>query len=177
MIRVVVIGSECTGTTTLAMAVAKHVQAPWIPEYVRLFVEETGVPVAPEDVSRIARGQLRLEDDAIASSPHLLVQDTDLLSTIVYGRHYFGSCPAWIERTLERRQPDLYLLCGIDVPWEPDGHQRDASLNRSEMHELFRQAVIEQDVPFIEVLGSAGDRLVAATEAIRPLIENEQADR
>ena len=46
MIRVVVTGSECTGKTTLARALAEHHKAPWVSEYARQFVLDKSA--APE---------------------------------------------------------------------------------------------------------------------------------
>ena len=46
-----------------------------------------------------------------------MLLDTDLVSTVVYSRHYYGDCPAWIEAAAVRRLADLYLLHDIDVPW------------------------------------------------------------
>ena len=56
----------------------------------------------------------------------MLIQDTDLLSTVIYSRHYFGDCPGWVEAHLARANPPTSTcLAGIDVPWVPDGDQRD----------------------------------------------------
>src|SRR6476660_7747810 len=102
MIRVVFTGSESTGKSTIAAEVAKHYGVEVVPEFVRAFAEEKGAPIEFSDHGAIARGQMALEDDYIARASTLLVQDTDLLSTVVYCRHYFGRCPAWIEEAAER---------------------------------------------------------------------------
>ena len=173
MIRVAVTGSECTGKTTLAKDLAMHYGATWVPEYARQFVLEKGSSPVYADVDVIARGQLALEDEhlAAATSP-LLIQDTDLLSTIVYSRHYYGDCPGWIEPALRGRVPDLYLLAGIDVPWAPDGDQRDRGDRREEMQDLFRRALTEGGFPFVEIHGDRDVRLKAATSAIGALLSH-----
>lgn len=169
MIRVVVTGSECTGKTTLSKAIAEHFGAIWVPEYVRQFVEETRRTPTYEDVDRIARGQMALEDSLAGQDQRLLIQDTDLLSTIVYSRHYYGDCPRWIDRALTDRAPDLYLLADIDVPWVADGDQRDRGDQRKEMQELFRQALEIRALTFTEIRGSRAHRLNLAIEAIEQL--------
>ncbi|MDH3524041.1 MAG: ATP-binding protein [Acidobacteriota bacterium] len=172
MIRVVVTGSECTGKTTLAAALGEHFGVAWVPEYARRFVAEAGRAPEEGDVEAIARGQilledeLRLEDELAAGAPELLVQDTDLLSTVVYSRHYYGHCPPWIEEALGARAADLYLLAGIDVPWVPDGGQRDRGDRREEMQQLFRQALIDRDLSFVEVSGSREVRLGRAIREV-----------
>ena len=170
MIRVVVTGSECTGKTTLAVALAAHYGAPRVPEYARRFVRDKGSAPVYRDVDAIARGQIALEDTAAAAADRLLVQDTDLLSTVVYSRHYYGDCPGWVERALDERAADLYLLAGIDVPWVADGEQRDRGDRREEMQELFRRELIGRGLRFVEIGGSPDDRLRLAVGELDGLL-------
>ena len=166
MIRVVVTGSECTGKTTLARSLASHFQTVWVPEYVRQYVEEKGSAPEYGDVESIAHGQIALEDSLARMAPELLIQDCDLLSTIVYSRHYYGDCPLWIEQALVDRHADLYLLADIDVPWVPEGDQRDRGDRREEMQNLFRAALAARDLKFVEIRGSRERRLQQAILAI-----------
>ncbi len=159
MMRLVVTGSECTGKSTLARALADHFGAPCVGEYVRTFVHEQGRAPQAGDVETIARGQIAVEDVSIGLATGLLVLDTDLLSTIVYSRHYYGGCPQWISTALSRRPGDLYLLAGIDVPWVADATQRDRGHRREEMQQLFRAALVRHSLAFEEVSGSLLDRL------------------
>ena len=168
--RVVVTGSECTGKTTLAEALADKVaerrRVVWVPEFARQFVRDKGAAPEYADVEAIARGQIALEDEAAKSGHDLVVQDTDLLSTVIYSRHYYGDCPRWIEDELARRTPDLYLLAGLDVPWAADGDKRDRGHMREEMQGLFRRALVEVACRFVEVVGAPAERLRIALEAI-----------
>ena len=170
MIRVVVTGSECTGKTTIAQALAAHYQTVWVPEFARRFVIDKAAAPRYEDVEAIARGQIALEDRRAQEAFRLLMQDTDLLSTILYSHHYYGDCPHWIEVALEKRAADLYLLADIDIPWVPDGEQRDRGDRREEMHELFRSALIDRRLTFAEIHGSHGERLEEASSVIDRLI-------
>ena len=170
MIRVVVTGSECTGKTTLAQALANHYAAPWVPEFARQFVAEQVRAPGASDVAAIARGQIAAEDAALALAPALLIQDTDLLSTVVYCKHYYGVCEAWIETALRERAADLYLLAGIDVPWVADRDQRDRGTRRNEMQDLFRDALRDLDVPFVAISGTNEERLRSAIRAIDALL-------
>ena len=170
MSRVVVTGSECTGKTTLARALAEHYDTIWIPEYARQFVRQKGANPEYADVEAIARGQIRSEDAAATTDRVLLVLDTDLLSTVLYSRHYYGDCPSWIENALLGRIPDLYLLADIDVPWVPDGDQRDRGDRREEMQGLFRSALADRQLECVEIRGSRAERLEAAIARIDPLL-------
>jgi NadR type nicotinamide-nucleotide adenylyltransferase len=170
LIRVVVTGSECTGKTTLAAALAERFDAPWVPEYARRFVAEKGAAPSLADVDAIARGQIALEEEAAGAGAELIVQDTDLLSTVVYSHHYWGECPSWVEDALSQRQAHLYLLADIDVPWAPDGLLRDRGDRRDEMQSLFRDALVERSLPWIGVSGGASRRLDTAADAIVRLL-------
>jgi NadR type nicotinamide-nucleotide adenylyltransferase len=169
MIRVVFTGSESTGKSTVAAAVAKHYGVDVVPEFVRAFAEQRGGTIEFSDHGAIARGQMALEDEFLARDTRLVIQDTDLLSTVVYCRHYFGRCPAWIEEAALTRRPHLYLLCAIDVPWEADG-VRDRGHMREEMQRLFEDAVAATGVRRASLFGTTSKRLADSISLIDELL-------
>lgn len=169
MIRVVLTGSESTGKTTLATRLATHYGVPHVPEFVREYAAQKDGALDFNDHGPIARGQIALEDAAIAREQSLVVQDTDLLSTVVYCDHYFGHCPPWIIDAARGRRPDLYLLCEIDLPWIPDGI-RDRGHMREDMQNLFRAAVRASAGPYLVIDGDADQRLAKAVDAIDQLL-------
>lgn len=169
MIRVVFTGSESTGKSTIAAEIARHYDVALVPEFVRSFAEDKGRPIEFSDHGLIARGQMALEDQYLARAGRLLVQDTDLLSTVVYCRHYFGRCPEWIEQAARARQPDLYLLCGTDIPWIADGI-RDRGHMRETMQTLFEEAVVASGAPSVELRGDDHTRLRQAVTIIDTLV-------
>lgn len=172
--RVVLVGSESTGKTTLAERLAAHYRVSWVPEYVRDYADRKGAPLDRSDVDPIARGQLALEDayarSAIERHERLLIEDTDLLSTAVYAAHYYGEAPPWIDAAATDRRPDLYLLLDADWPWVADA-QRDRGHMRPEMHALFRAAVERSGAPFVLISGDADGRFDAARAAIDAILD------
>jgi NadR type nicotinamide-nucleotide adenylyltransferase len=165
VIRVVLAGSESTGKTTLAIRLATHYGVEYVPEFVREYAAQKDGPIDFTDHGPIARGQIALEDEYAARARSLVIQDTDLLSTVVYCDHYFGKCPSWIVEKARERRPDLYLLCEIDLPWIADGI-RDRGHMREDMQELFRAAVRSSGAPFVAIDGDSDERLRKATDAI-----------
>ena len=173
MKRVVLTGSESTGKTSLAALLAAHYGAELVPEFVRDYAARKNNVIDFSDHGPIARGQIALEDAhrtrALARQAPLLVQDTDLLSTMVYCEHYFGQCPEWIIQEARARRPDLYLLLDIDLPWVPDP-VRDRGDRREEMQSLFTAAVIAAGTPHVLITGSHDERRASAIAAIDRLI-------
>ena len=108
--RIVILGAESTGTTTLARDLADRMSVPWVPEYLREYAEERAneagsiwdVVWTPADFDRVAAGQDELERAAISawvSDPDqyrtrahgpLVICDTDALATALWARRYLG---------------------------------------------------------------------------------------
>ena len=156
--RVVVTGSECTGKTTLAAELAARFRTAWSPEFAREYLDGEGPPLTAADVEPIARGQVAGEEAAERRARGLLVLDTDLLSTVVYARHYYGTCPEWIVRAARERRADLYLLLHPDVPWIADGAKRDRPHARERLHGLFREVLDDLGARVVDLRGSWPER-------------------
>jgi len=163
--RVCLIGAESTGKTELAKELAKHFDAPWVAEYSREYAERVGRELSYMDVMPIARGQIELEERIAADARDLLILDTDLLSTVVYSRHHFGSCPAIVEGLARQRLADLYLLLDVDVPWIADP-VRDSGPTRDALHDEFCRAVEEFKATYRTIRGRWGVRFERAVEVI-----------
>ncbi len=180
-LRVVLIGPECTGKTWLAGALAAHYRVPWSPEYAREYVERHGRALGYPDVDPIGRGQMAVEDAALAAATtegaSLVLLDTDLVSTMVYSRHYYRDCPLWIEREACRRLGDLYLLHQVDVDWTPDGMQREQPGRREELFVRFRATLELLEARFYEIEGEWEERRSRAIAAIGGLLSATQGGR
>lgn len=172
--KVVLIGPESTGKTWLAGELGARYGVPWAEEHARAYVERHGAELTHADVDPIGRGQKAGEDAAIARAergraPFVLL-DTDLVSTAVYSRHYYGDCPPWIEEEAGRRVGDLYLLHHPDVEWVADGHQRAAPERRAELFARFEAALRALRARVSPVRGSWEERRKLAVGAIDALL-------
>jgi NadR type nicotinamide-nucleotide adenylyltransferase len=169
MIKVVLTGSECTGKTELASRLGEYFDAPVAEEFVRAYAAECRGKIEFEDHEPIARGQIASENAAIGSAGELVILDTDLVSTVIYCKHYFGACPDWIVQQARERAADLYLLLVPDIPWIADGI-RDRGNRREEIHSLFRLKLEELELNVLEIRGDRDRRFQTATAEIRRVL-------
>ncbi|HET7186676.1 MAG TPA: ATP-binding protein [Gemmatimonadaceae bacterium] len=170
--RICVTGPESTGKTTLARQLAELTRAEWIPEASRLYAERVDRELLASDVSPIAREHLALADPAAErarAGGGSLVLDTDLVSTVLYARHYYNFVPPWIERAEHARRADLYLLCDVDVPWVADG-VRDRPSDREAMFDRFRRALARRRANVIVVRGDWDARWALARDAVASIV-------
>jgi NadR type nicotinamide-nucleotide adenylyltransferase len=185
--RVVIVGAESSGTTTLSRALAAHYSerggvwaaTRWVPEYGRLYCEEKlaharrtdpdrwigDLPWASEEFTLIAERHLALEDAAARSGSPLLICDTDAFATSIWHRRYLGTRSPAIEAIAAARHYDLYLLTDVDIPFVQDG-TRDGEHLRGWMHDLFAAELTAQGRCYALLSGPHEARLACAIELI-----------
>lgn len=172
--RVVVLGAESTGSTTLAAALAERLGTLWVPEYGREHSEirEGGLaaPWRSDEFDLIVDRQIALEQRALREVPSpVLVCDTDVLATALWHERYVGSTAARLYAAAAAHPPLLYVLTGDEIPFEQDG-MRDGEHIRHGMQQRFRDVLAAQDVPWLEVRGDVPTRVEAAASAVAPLL-------
>ena len=166
--KVVVIGPESTGKSTLSEMLAKQLKTVWVPEYAREYLEKLGRPYTEDDLLQMAKGQMGSEDDLAARAGKLLICDTDLQVIKVWSEHNYGSCHKWILEEIATRQYDLYLLTYIDVLWEDDPlREHPEEGHRHYFYKIYRDIVQHSGLPWADIRGNMGQRLSTALEAIK----------
>jgi NadR type nicotinamide-nucleotide adenylyltransferase len=154
-------GSESTGKTLLAQQLAEHFAVPWIPEFARDYAALRDAALTALDVDPIGRGQVAREDAMLREVHELVILDTDLVSTMVYGDQYYQFVPDWIPDAAKARLADLYLVCDTDLPWVADGI-RDAQHQRRQMHNAFISQLAQFGATYRLISGSGAERLARA---------------
>jgi HTH-type transcriptional regulator, transcriptional repressor of NAD biosynthesis genes len=196
-LRVVLVGAESTGTTTVARALAECVRSRggvwndtgWVEEYgrdytvgkldvARVLAARAGRPEptveylvwTPEDFIAIARRQVELEDAAAGIGSPLVVCDTDAFATGVWFTRYVGGRHAGVEAIGDSRRHALYLLTDHEgVPFEQDGW-RDGEHLREWMTEEFIARLDETGRPWLMLSGSLESRVRRALDACDSLL-------
>ncbi len=167
--KIVLYGPESTGKTTLSKFLAEKFNTLWIPEFAREYLEEKNSPVVEEDITIIARGQMKLEDEAILKANKILFCDTDILVTKVYSEHYYNSCPDFLIDECKTRNYFLHLLTNNDIPHVADA-LRDRADRREEMFHLFEKELINHNRKFEKITGNFKEREKLAVEIIEKIL-------
>jgi NadR type nicotinamide-nucleotide adenylyltransferase len=171
MLKVVVIGPESTGKSTLSAQLAEHYKTMWVPEYARQYLEELSRPYEQHDLLTIAEGQLALEDRLATEANRLLICDTDLHVVKVWSEHKYGNCDPQILEHISSRRYDLYLLTYIDIPWEEDPQREypDPAM-REHFYHIYKDLVAASGTPWVEIKGSIEERRQLAIAAVDKLL-------
>jgi NadR type nicotinamide-nucleotide adenylyltransferase len=177
--KIVIIGPESTGKSTLCEGLAAHFATEWVPEYAREYLLSHGKNYQFGDLMTIARGQIALEEqhaDAIekrAKPPvePLLFIDTDMYVMKVWGEFVFGRCDTWILDQIVKRKYDGYLLCRTDLPWTADELREYPNEGpRETLFHMYKDCMVNQCTPWREVGGLAHERLAFAISAVKEML-------
>jgi HTH-type transcriptional repressor of NAD biosynthesis genes len=171
--RVVVVGTESTGKTTLAEALAETYGTVWVPEYGRSYWEGRRHLVDhswdTDEFTRIATTHHEVEAHlARRAVGGLVVSDTDALVTGVWHRRYLGFDSPVLADIAARHRPDLYLVCAPDFDWAQDG-TRESLEHCADMHRHTLASVEKSGVGFEVLTGDHDFRLRRASEHVDEL--------
>jgi NadR type nicotinamide-nucleotide adenylyltransferase len=171
MKKVVVIGPESTGKSTLSEKLANDFNTVWTPEFAREYIAQLTRPYVQSDLLAIAEGQLALEQEQLQKADKVLICDTDLYVVKVWSEHKYGDCDARILEAIARQSCDLYLLTYIDLPWEEDPQREypDPEM-RNYFYQVYRDIVMQSDTPWVDVRGSFEAREAIARKAVESLL-------
>jgi HTH-type transcriptional repressor of NAD biosynthesis genes len=175
--RIVFVGAESTGTTTLSKYAAEQYHVPWVPEYGRMFCEAypsmEEIPWNREIFAHIATQQNSMETVIACNSGGLIMCDTNAECTSLWEERYLWQDKSlWEDRALgirhEAHSADLYVLTGDDIPFVQDGLRDGEGEIRSDMHKSFIGWLAQVEKPCVFVYGSVEERFAK----IKPLIDD-----
>jgi HTH-type transcriptional repressor of NAD biosynthesis genes len=170
--RVCLLGAESTGKSTLARALAERFGTLWNPEYGRpytLIGRPPDTPWTTWEFTHIARIHCWYEDFLATLADRVLFSDTDAFTTAVFHKVYLGA-PATGFEELVARPYDLFVVCGLDVPWRHDGI-REFEEQRRWMHERYLARARESSRPWLLAEGPLARRLEEVAEAVEHVLE------
>lgn len=169
--KIVIIGPESTGKSDLSEGLAKHFNTLYVPEFAREYLITNGSAYTKDDLTAIANGQLVAEDRiaalCIKQRKDLLFIDTDLHVLKTWSEFVFNSCDLTILDEIPSRRYDMFLLTNTDLPWVQDTLREYPDLEtRRMLFHHYRDALINQHVPWVEISGTGPERIRNAVEAV-----------
>ncbi|NOU46261.1 MAG: ATP-binding protein [Bacteroidales bacterium] len=163
--KIAITGPESTGKSWLAGHLAKEFNTVWIPEYAREYLSGKDTAYVLEDVVEIAKGQLAHEHRMIDKANQFLFSDTEMLVCKIWTDFVFNQIPDFIKQAYENQYYDLYLLCDIDLPWEPDP-LREHPNSRQIIFDKYKMELTQANLPFAVISGFGENRLKHAINVI-----------
>ena len=132
MTKIIVIGPESSGKTTICKGLSDYYNIPFSEEYSRIYLNPLQGNYTQEDLLEIAKGQLK-------SNQENQICDTDLITIKIWSEYKYGSCENWIVEQIEKQKTEkrFYLLCKPDIPWEADP-LRESPANRVELFKIYK---------------------------------------
>ena len=159
--RVVFLGAESSGKSTLCAALAEACGTAWVPEYGRTLHEQKNGNLEFEDLLYIARRHVELEDEAAAKARGVLFCDTNAATTVLYSYYYyFHRCdPALRAMAAVCGQRYAHtFVCAPTVPFEQDGWRGPETL-RSFQHGMILMQLDYFNIPYTLVEGTVAERV------------------
>lgn len=173
--KVLILGAESAGKTTLAQALAEKFNTTWVPEYGRDYWlanhDEKG-NLSAEQLVELAKIHRKNEEEAFKKANRIVFIDTGATTTRQYCRDYGYSVPMELDTMVhdERSRYDLFILCDIDIPYVQDGTRRSEQV-RKETNTKIIADLTYRGIPYHVAQGSLEARIVNMSRSIRERLD------
>lgn len=182
MKKIVVLGPEATGKSTLCAGLAAHYNTLWVPEAAREYLLKNSTAYTYDDLLRIAQQQQKEEENYAAQlqqsftihhAPFTpLLIDTNQYVMKVWCEVVFGKCHPWILNKAAENKYDLYLLCNVDLPWVQDGlREYPDPEQRRRLFLEYKDIMVNDGTPWAVISGVEEARLKSAVKVIDALFK------
>jgi HTH-type transcriptional repressor of NAD biosynthesis genes len=182
-ITVALLGGECSGKTTLGLALTRRlnslgVSAVLVPEHLRTWCEREGRAPLAHEPAAIAADQTRQIDAAAHTGAQVVVADTTALVVAAYSERVFNDHSLLPVSLKAQQKFNFTLLMGLDLPWQADGLFRNGPGMRADIDAVLRRELQSAGIAFQTVYGTAEARLQHALRAVgvllgRPLVAHD----
>jgi NadR type nicotinamide-nucleotide adenylyltransferase len=173
--RIILVGAECSGKTTLARALAATFKTWWVPEYWRYYWEAKHLGLkeplwATSEFIHIAQMQNQIEDHYATLASQVLLVDTDAFMTAIWHYRYLSHESLEIDQLWQGRQRDLIFFCQTEIPFIQDG-TRDGELIRPQMTQWIGERLEQNNLNFIKLSGPPSERFRVAQKKVVDLLQ------
>jgi HTH-type transcriptional regulator, transcriptional repressor of NAD biosynthesis genes len=170
--RVVFVGTESTGKSTLAQRMATELDTLWTHEFGRELWEAQNLEGSFADHLRMARRQRQREDAACRHARRYLFCDTNAWTTLHWSLRSYGTADARLQELVDRTQDDYtWFLCANDFGWIQDGTREMAGAESGKFQEQQIRDLERRGIPYVTVTGPVEQRV----EQVRAALAVERA--
>jgi HTH-type transcriptional regulator, transcriptional repressor of NAD biosynthesis genes len=168
LVKVVILGTECTGKTTLTEKLAKHFNCSFVLEAGRDIIANSN-SFTFDDLHHVATEHAKRIDKSILADSPLVIIDTDIHTTKSYSRFTFEKELEISANIYNSNKANLYLYLNNDVEYIQDG-TRLCEVERNLLDLSHREVLTDHNIEIIEVKGDWVERFEKAVEEINKLI-------
>lgn len=166
--KVVFVGTESAGKSTLAEAMARELDTKWVHEYGRELWEAQGLKGSFRDMLKIAENQYRREEAAVLHSRDFLFCDTNPWTTLQWSLMYCGTADQRLIDHIQRTKDQyLWIFCENDFGWVQDGSRELIGEKAQKFQDQLKRAIIELRV---EELYSVEGPLETRIEQVKSIL-------
>lgn len=168
-IKVMVLGTESTGKTTLTERLSKHFNCSSVKEAGRDLIANSN-SFEFDDLHLVASEHAKRIDKAVLEQSPLIIIDTDIHITKSYANFTFDKTLEVESEIYNSNKADLYLYLNNDVEYMQDGTRLSES-DRNLLDISHRQILQQHNIDIIEITGDWEQRFDKAVTTIKQLIE------
>ena len=173
--KVLFLGGESSGKSTIVAKLAAHYNAPYVNEFGRLWYEYRDGYLFYEDMEYIATQQIKAEESVvlaelkrISSTCDKLFCDTSVLTTSFYSQEWFGristNLAEMVEESFDRY--DKIYVCMPDFPMVQDGTRQNESF-RTKGFKYVLDELEKNGVKYLLLGGSHEERFNRVVEDLK----------
>lgn len=158
--KVVFVGTESAGKSTLAKAMAQELDTLWVHEYGRELWEAQNLTGSFHDLWKIAQNHYRREEAAVLHSRDFLFCDTNPWTTLQWSLMYNNTADARLYDLVERTKNEYtWILCDNDFAWVDDGTRELVGNKSNDFQNQIVDALFKLRVSATNISGTVEERI------------------
>lgn len=166
--KVVILGTESTGKSTLTKNLVEHFNCTAVDEAGRDLIADSN-HFEFSDLEKVATEHAKRIKEATKANHPLLIIDTDIHITKSYAQFVFEKELLVSEDVYQTNKADLYLYLDKEVPYYQDG-TRLHEAERNAIDASHRKILNQHQINFVEIGGGWQERFEKAVAAVNDLI-------
>lgn len=169
-LKVAIIGPEGSGKSLMATALVSYFDCPVIEDYCEYYLDRHEGKITEDDLVKIAEGKVRAEEKASSDDIKFIISDNELISLKIWSDFKFHTCSYKLKQLVNHQYYDLYLLIKPDGKVSRQLRREDPTL-QNYFYNAYKQALDDNELPYIIISGTFYDRKKTAVREIEKLLK------